>query len=318
MKLEQIKKLIDRSENIIVVSHIESDGDSLGSAIALQLALKKMGKKSFVPAPDKFPNRYRFLEKYAERWGYFKDTIDLVIAVDCSTGERIDWGNFKYDGKIPLVNIDHHDGNTNFGNVNWVDPSAAAAGEMIYELIRSIGVRIDENMASALYVAIMTDTGRFSFGNTTAKTFAIASALVELGADPKFLTTETYFKFSEEYFRNIGIALFNSRSYLNGRVLFLTLDRASMHSFSTSHENSEGIIDFAMAVQNVDVAVLFKEISKNKVHASMRSRRGIEISEVAKYFGGGGHPNAAGCTIDGNLAVAQEGVLNRIKLLLGV
>ncbi len=318
MPLDKIKQLIQDSENILVVSHIDSDGDSLGSAIALQLALSAIGKQVFVPAPTRFPQRYSFLHRYTNGWGNVPQKPDIIIAVDCSSEERIDWGDFLSTNGIPLINIDHHDGNHNFGDVNWLDPNAAAAGEMIYELLREIPAPIDENAASALYVAIMTDTGRFSFGNTTSKTLAIAAALVEIGADPKYLTTETYFNFSEEYFRNIGIALFNSRSYNNGRILFLTLDRATTQNFLTSPKDSEGIIDFAMAVRNVDVAVLFKEMSRNNIRISMRSRRGIDIDNVAKYFGGGGHPNAAGCSIEGTLATAQEGVLKQIRKLMGI
>ncbi len=318
MPLDKIKRLIRDSKNILVVSHIDSDGDSLGSAIALQLALSAIGKQVFIPAPIKFPHRYSILSKYANGWGNVPQNPDIIIAADCSSEERIDWGDFKNTNNVPLLNIDHHDGNPNFGDVNWLDPNAAAAGEMVYRLLKDIPAPIDVNAASALYIAIMTDTGRFSFGNTTSKTLAIAAALVELGADPKYLTTETYFDFSEEYFRNIGIALFNSRSYNNGRILFLTLDRATTQNFLTSPEDSEGIIDFAMAVRNVDVAVLFKEISRKNIRVSMRSRRGIDIDNVAKYFGGGGHPNAAGCSIEGTLATAQEGVLKQIQKLLGI
>ncbi|RKZ25902.1 hypothetical protein DRQ29_05635, partial [bacterium] len=261
--------------------------------------------------------RYSFMHKYSNGWGNVPDKIDALLAVDCSTADRIDWGDFEKPDNVPFANIDHHDGNNNFGDINWVNPSAPAAGTMVYKLIRSLDAPIDKETASSLYVAIMTDTGRFSFNNTNSDALKIAGELVEFGAEPKFLTTNIYFNFSEGYLRNIGIALFNSRSFHRGRILFLTLDRAAMRSFSTSPEDSEGIIDFAMSVRNVDVAVLFKEIAPNNIRVSFRSRRGINIAKVAEYFDGGGHPNAAGCTILSNLVMAQTAVLENIRKLLG-
>ncbi len=309
--------LIERSDSLAILSHKNSDGDSLGSVIALERALTKIGKHIHIPAPTTFPQRYSFMHKYSNGWGNFPNKVDAIISVDCSTPDRIDWGEFQRPEGIPLANIDHHDGNQNFGDINWVKPSAAAAGVLVYKLIRSLDIPIDKETASALYVAIMTDTGRFSFSNTNPDALRIASELIEFGAEPKYLTTEVYFNFSEGYMRNIGIALFNSRSFHRGRILFLTLDRATMRSFSTSPDDSEGIIDFAMSVRNVDVAALFKEITSNKIRVSLRSRRGINVAKVAEHFGGGGHPNAAGCTISDNLVMAQTAVLENIRKLLG-
>ncbi len=309
---------IQDAKNIIIVSHKNCDGDSLGSVIALQRSLPSMGKNVFVPAPTEFPQRYDFMRKYSNSWGVIPTQYDTIIAVDCSNMERIEWGDIHPEiNDAIIINIDHHEVNENFGHINWVNPAEPAVGTMIYKLLRELSVPVDTYTANALYVAIMTDTGRFSFNNTNSDALKIAGELIEFGADPKALTTEVYFNFSESYLRNIGIALFNSRSFHRGRILFLTLDRAAMRNFSTTPEDSEGIIDFAMAVRNVDVAVLFKELAPNRVRLSFRSRRGIDIVKVAEFFGGGGHPNAAGCTINSNLATAQKSVLENIRKLLG-
>ncbi len=316
-ELGDIVELILERERIAVLSHVDADGDSLGSSVALQRALGQMGKKAFIPAPLDFPPRYSFLRKYANGWGAPVEP-DLLVVLDCSRPHRIDWGGLTRPEGVPMINIDHHDDNSRFGDLNWVDPGAAAVGQMVYSLLRALGAPIDERTASALYVALMTDTGRFSFGNTTADALSVAAELVRLGADPKFLTTEVYFNFSEEYVRNIGIALFNSKSFFGGRVLFLTLDRATTRNFATSMDEAEGIIDFAMAVRCVDVAALFRELAPRRISVSLRSRRGIDISQVARFFGGGGHPNAAGCTIKESLAAAQQAVLLQVKRLLGL
>lgn len=313
-----IIKAIKNASNIIILTHYEPDGDALGSAIAIARGLEAVGKKVAIPSIDEFPERYRFMSKYWNHWDNSVDKPDIAIVLDSSKYDRINSG--KIDVKslsCPLINIDHHSSNSLFGNLNWVDTDASATGEIIYSLMLKLDLPIDTISANALYIAIMTDTGRFAFGNTTAESLRISSELVKLGANPEMLTNWVYFSYSEEYLRNIGIALFNARSYKDGRILFLTLDQACAKFFSTSLENSEGIIDFAMGVQRVEVAALFKEISSQKVHVSFRSRRGIDINTIAEYFGGGGHPNAAGCTVETDLITAQKTVLEHILRLLG-
>ena len=316
-EFEKIVDALSRSRRIVALSHADSDGDSLGCLIALKRALECIGKEVFLPAPNSFPRRYAFMRKYTDGWGCIPQQCDAVLIVDCSIRDRIDWGEFRRNENIQLLNADHHESNTLYGDINWVDASSASAGEMIFKILNALHAPIDDTAAAALYIAIMTDTGRFSFANTTPNAMRTAAQLIALGANPKFLTAQVYFDFSEEHLRNIGIALFNSRSYNSGRIVFLTLDIATTRNLSTSPDDSDGIIDFAMAVRNVDVAALFREVSSKQVRVSLRSRRGINISEVARFFGGGGHPNACGCIIEGNLAMAQEAILNQIRRILG-
>ena len=313
---EEIVGAIRSGERFTILSHKDPDGDSLGCSVALFRSLSQMGKRVYLPLPEDFPRKYEFMRKYINGFPNSRTDEGDIIVIDCSCEERINWLGTERNGRR-VISIDHHEDNPNFGDLNWVEPESPAAGDMIFHLLRQLGAPIDEKTASALYVAIMTDTGRFSFSNATPQSFFDAGELVKLGANPRFLTGEVYFNFSEDYLRNIGIALFNAHNYHNGRILFLTLDRATTQSFSTSPENSEGIIDFAMSVRGVDVAALFKEIAPSKIRVSLRSRRGIDISEVAKFFGGGGHPNAAGCTINANLTTAQEAVLEQIRKVLG-
>lgn len=313
-----IAKTIRDASSITILTHLEPDGDALGSAIALARGLQAVRKNVSIPLSDEFPERYRFMKGYWNRWKNSPTNPDALLVLDCSKLDRINSDKIDINSlSCPIINIDHHTGNSLFGDINLVDTNASATGEIIYSLMLEMGLPIDEISANALYVAIMTDTGRFAFSNTTVESLRISSELVKLGANPEMLTSQVYFSYSEDYLRNIGIALFNARSYKNGRILFLTLDRAHAKFFSASLEYSEGIIDFAMAVQGVDVAVLFKEISAQKVHVSFRSRRGIDINTIAEYFGGGGHPNAAGCTIEANLITAQKAILESVLKLLG-
>ncbi len=313
----EVSDAVANAQNIVAVMHTGADGDCLGAIIALQRSLSAMGKKIYIPAPLNIPPRYELLKKYYYGFGSQPQDYDLVLAVDCSSPDRIDWGAFTRDDSKTFICIDHHDGNPNFAHINWVVPECAAAGAMIFALLKKIDAPIDAASASALYISLLTDTGRFSFNNTNAEVLRTASELVELGADPKFITSEIYFNFEEDYLRNMGIAFFNSRSFHGGRVLFLTIDRAMTRNFATHPENSEGIIDFALSVKDVDVAVLFKEIEANLIRVSLRSRMGLDISAIANKFGGGGHPNAAGCTILANLTAAQREVLRWTEKLLG-
>jgi len=289
--------------------------------LALALYLKKeAGKRVFLPAPVEWPGRYRFLEKHRDGTGTPPTgDIDALIILDCSTPDRIDWGTLTPDDfdSIPRIVIDHHVEGFPFGDLNWINAGASAVGEMVYEMLTLLGAEITPPIAEALYSAIITDTGRFTFANTSARALEICSNLIRRGGiEPSVIAKQLYFNFSEEYFRNIGIALYNSRTYCDAKIVFLTLDNASVRSFSTSFEDTEGIVDLALNLRGVELAALFKEIDENVTNVSLRSRGNIDITPVAAEFGGGGHRNAAGCTLNMPLSLAQNTLLERLEKLL--
>lgn len=317
----EIIKTIREKNKFLILGHVDPDGDSLGSMLALSLFLTEQIEKTvFMHAPSSWPLRYGFLEKHRNGTGTppFGE-VDCIFILDCSSPERIDWGGLNPDdfSEIKKIVIDHHAEGYPFGAINWIDKKAAAVGEMIYDILVEFGAEITPGIAESLFCAITTDTGRFTFNNTTARSLQICSELVSRGfVNPSFIASQIYFNYSEEYLRNIGIALYNSRTYYNSCIVLLTLDRASVRSFSTTFDESEGIVDLAMCVRNAEVAALFKEIGKNNIRVSLRSKGLIDVGALASELGGGGHFNAAGCTLQMPLSLAREVILDRFETAL--
>jgi len=311
------KKIIDRIDkgnNILLLGHKGPDGDSLGSMLAMANFLQEQrGKDVFMPGPIDWPGRYNFLTKHLNGAGQpCKNKIDTILFLDSSSMDRVDWGRLKPDDfqNCFKIMIDHHPGSVPFGDINWIDGNAAAVGEMIFDLLEEIGAKIGPEIAESLYSAIITDTGRFTYSNTSSRSLEVCAKLVkECHINPSLITDEIYTNFSEDYLRNIGIALYNSRTYNDARIVLLTLDRASVKSFSTSFDETEGIVDLAMSVKGVELAALFKEVNRNLIRVSLRSRGRVDVGSLASKFGGGGHHNAAGCTIKMPLSLTREVIL---------
>lgn len=318
---EEISTILRENENFLVLTHKEPDGDALGSTLAIrQFLAEQWGKNVCMPAPVNWPGRYSFLKKHCNgnKIANPEDT-DCILFLDSSSPDRIDWGDLDSDAfaAVPKVVIDHHEEGIPFGDINWIDKSSAAVGEMIYDILLDIGAEITPEIAECLYLAILTDTGRFTYSNTSAESLRISAELIEAGKiDPSEIASQVYFNYSEEYLRNIGIALYNSRTYRDARIVLLTLDKASVRSFSTTFDETEGIVDLAMSVRGVELAALFKEVSTNVNRVSMRSRGLVDIGALAKELGGGGHFNAAGCTLRMPLSLAREVILDRFERYL--
>ena len=317
----EIIQALREGSNFLVLGHLDPDGDSLGSMLSLTLYLRdQAGKGIFMPAPKAWPGRYRFLEKHRDGSGMpGPEDLDAVIILDCSAPKRVDWGGLDpadYSG-IPRIVIDHHREGKPFGDINWIESGAAAAGEMVYDILEELEAEVTPGIAESIYCAIVTDTGRFTFSNTTSRSLKICADLVSRGKiDPSEITTRVYFNFSEEYLRNIGIALYNSRTYDKAKIVLLTLDRASVKSFSTTFDDTEGIVDLAMSVRGVEAAALFKELRRDNIRVSLRSRGNVDVGDLAAELGGGGHHNAAGCTLEMPLSLAREVILDRFERAL--
>lgn len=321
ISIDEIIGAIESGQSFLILGHSDPDGDSLGSAIALGLFLRyQAGKMVCMAKPQYWPGRYEFLERHCNGHEEIDaDSVDYVVILDCSSLDRVDWGD--YDPKdfevIPKIVIDHHEEGIPFGDINWIDKKSAAVGEMIYEILLQLSAEITPAIAECLYLAILTDTGRFTYSNTTAKSLSISSELIQAGElDPSAIARHVYFNYSEEYLRNIGIALYNSRTYKNAKIVLLTLDKASVRSFSTTFDETEGIVDLAMSVRGVQLAALFKEIGKDVNRVSMRSRGLVDVGSIAKELGGGGHFNASGCTLKMPLSLAREVILDKFETCL--
>jgi phosphoesterase RecJ-like protein len=316
-ELNKILEVMLRKDRIAIISHVDPDGDSTGSQIALGNFLQSLGKKVLLINQDEIPSRYGFLDpqkKVRRSFGGFKP--DLVLVLECSNLNRIG----KLKKMIPpgsmIINIDHHPDNTLFGSINYLDTQASATGEIIYDLLKRADYAFDLNTASALYTAILTDTGRFSFSNTRPRTLTTCARLIQLGADPKFITDQLYFNHSAGCLRLLGNILDNLELLDKGRYCSLVITHQLLKDFAVNPRDTEGFVDYALFLNGVVAGALFLETSHRVVRVSLRSPGAIDVSAVAKLFGGGGHRNASGFVLNQDLDDVKKMVNQEILRVL--
>lgn len=311
--IQKIADLIRRHNSCLLLTHVSPDGDGLGSLLALALGLESIGLRAFPACADPVPAIYRFLPTADRIRSDLPPQMPmLAICVDADGLGRV--GRFGADLErfCAVIDIDHHATEKAFGDLQWVDPQAAASGELVYRLLRGMAVQITPDIATCLYSAIITDTGRFCYSNTTPRALRIAAELVRAGASPPRIYREVYESKSFSASRLLGLALGRLQQAENRRVVFSTLTQEDFGAAGSTPDETEGIVDHLRAVREARAAALFVELPDGAVRVSMRSRGSVDVGEVALHFGGGGHMNAAGCTVPGPLAEAQERVLTAV------
>lgn len=312
--MEEVALFIKENDGFTITAHVNPEGDSVGSQIALYLLLKKLGKRACMINHDRVPENLSFLKaskdiSSAEAMPEGKN----VIVLDCPVMERI--GDVKgcLGNDIYIVNIDHHISNTEFGDINWVDPSVSSAGEMIYLLAGELHVAIDADIAEAIYTAIVVDTGRFSYSNTTARTHAITASLMECGASPSRIYQNIFENKDPLEIRLLASVLSTLKLEDKGKVAHITI---SPDIYPDDIEvSTENLVNYARSIKGVEVAVFFKVRpgAQGTVNVSFRSKGFVDVNELASKFGGGGHPAAAGCTVEGELSYVKDRVLKTIS-----
>lgn len=313
--LKEIAEFIRGKDRFLITSHARPDGDSLGTAFALVEALGQIGKTAEFVNADPVPRVYESLPGsdsmiVSDR---IQGSYGALIVLECCNLERT---GVKGLGGIATVNIDHHLKNDQFGDLNWVDPKAAAVGEMVFSLFDELGVRITPEIATNLYVALLTDTGSFHFSNTTAETFRIAGELVGAGAVPSEIAQKVLMNQPESRLRLLCRVL-NSLEFDSGRqVAWLALTQEMLEKTGSSADDSEGMVNYALSVEGVRVCAFFKQERGQLYRVSLRSRGDEDVSAVAQYFGGGGHRNAAGMSLEGPFEDVREQVVSRLKALV--
>ncbi|GAB4120535.1 MAG: bifunctional oligoribonuclease/PAP phosphatase NrnA [Acidobacteriota bacterium] len=300
---------------VLITSHARPDGDSIGSQLALALGLEQIGKKVEVVNVDPHPPNYRTLpgidrirlqESVNGEW-------DCVVLLECNNLERSGVRGLE---RYPAVNIDHHPSNDHFGVVNWVDPNCAAVAEMVFPILRGLGVRITPEIATNLYVGILTDTGSFRFSNTTPQTFRTAAELVEAGADPAATAEEVLMRQSESRLRLMAALLNTFGRDPSGRIAWVTLTRKMLEETGAAANDTEGLVNYPLSVDGVEVCVFLREEADGSSKVSLRSKGGIDVGRVAEAFGGGGHRNASGFSFPGGVEEAHREVVERLLPLL--
>jgi len=305
--LERVLQEIRSRHQFVVTSHARPDGDGIGSALACGQMLRIMGKEADVVMHDGVPRIYQNLP-FADRVIH-ADTVpsnDAVILLECDSIGRAQLEGLE---ECFLINIDHHASGRNFAHINWVDATVMATAELVFRLIRLACVPVDRDIATCLYTALMTDTGSFMFEGTNEHTFAVARELVLAGADPAHCARHIYFGHSTAKMRLLGAAL--SNLHREGPLAWIWVTQEQMHRLGAREEDCEGLVNYALSMADVQVAIFFRELPGGRYRVSLRSKGEINVCPVAEQFGGGGHKCASGCSIDGPLAVAVSRIVER-------
>jgi len=296
----------------LMLGHVHPDADVLGTLLALGLALETRSWSVVYGGPHPAPallgflpgvDRYRTLDRLD---GHF----DVVVLTDCPNPQRTEGliDQARSAGKV-VVNIDHHPDNRRYGDVNWIDAKAAATGEMVYELLTALRVTLTPAMATNLFTAIHTDTGSFRYSNVTTRTFTIAAALVAAGARPELVSESLYERRAPDALHWLGEALARVEVSADGRVGWLALPASAVPERIVE---SEELVNYPRSVASVRVACLLRELA-GTVKVSLRGKGDVDVQKIAAQFGGGGHVNAAGCTLAGPLPEATRIVLDAVR-----
>jgi phosphoesterase RecJ-like protein len=320
---EKIIAIIHASQRILITSHRDPDGDSIGSQLALEGFLQSFGKPTRIINQGPIPHRYVFLDpqKRIEKFNLgpeeknFDFEPDLVFVLECPSLDRLAEVKKVIPLESKIVNIDHHPANERFGTLNYVDVQASAVGEMIYSLLKAYNFPISPLMANQIYTAILTDTGRFKYSNTSAHCLNICAELIKLGADPKTLSNKIYFDHSLSFLKLLGTILEKLEVRDGGKTCSVTIDRRLLSEFGVNHQEIEGMAHYSLFLSGVEIGLLFTELEERKTKVSLRSQDDFDVSKLAKIFGGGGHKNAAGCTLNYNLEKAKKVVFDQIPKL---
>jgi phosphoesterase RecJ-like protein len=297
----QIAEELRRRQRFVITSHARPDGDAIGSSLAMAFALQHLGKDVRVvsrdPAPPPllvFPGVDRI-----EITGRVDDPGDAVIVMECGDLTRTGVEGLE---RGFVINIDHHPGNSMFGAVNWFDVSASACGEMVFDLIGELGVPLTFEIATHIYITIVTDTGSFHYSNITPKTFEICRLCAEAGVSPPAVARNIFDSNNLGRLKLFGAVLSRMELDASGRIATLHVDDRLTRETGGTYEDTEGLINLPLTVKDIQASIFFKENGPEDWRISMRSKGAIDINAIAKEYGGGGHKNASGCSARGTLA----------------
>jgi phosphoesterase RecJ-like protein len=316
---KEISAAIKAADSILIASHEDPDGDSLGSMLSLRRIILRSKKKATAVKQGIIPYKYKSLpdiEKILDVDEHPGIKYDLAFILECPQIERAGKVKNFIDSNTFLINIDHHPDNRLFGRINYIDDTASSVGEMLYEYFVAEKLEIDKETAAALYAAILTDTGRFRFDSTSPRTMQIAGELISRGVNPRQITDKIYFGLPPSILKATGRALSSIDFYENGRICILQLDKQILKEAGATVGEMEGLADYALYAQGVVVGGLLKEIEDSYTKVSLRSRDGVDVSRLAHKYGGGGHKNAAGYGVEMPLEEARRRLIEDLKELI--
>lgn len=318
MSIKKVINCIKKYKVFLITAHQNLEGDALGSEIAFYKLLKKLGKTVIMVNQDSTPQEYIWLpgtgliKEYRRN---MKLKFDVLVMLDCSHKTRC--GNVA-DLAIsdqPIINIDHHVSNTKFGDINWLLPEASSTSEMIYQLYKSMHIKIDVDAAKALYVGVLTDTGCFRYINTSPFTHQVAAKLLEFNLNVSKIYRNIYGSISFSDMSLLPKILSTLERDVSGRIIAFRIKQGLIKGKKIYFDLTENVLSFGRLIRGSEVCVLFKEQPDQikQIRVNLRSQGKVDVNRVAQFFGGGGHKTASGCTIKGSLQAVKRKVINKIK-----
>lgn len=310
-RIQRIRELLRPARRVLIVTHVAPDGDAIGTLLGLGRMLSEQGKLVTLACADPVPERYAFLPGCRDIEREASGSYDSVIAVDCSDEQRM--GSVYSDGLrgLPLLNIDHHVTNTRFGLVNWVDPASVSTTQMVLALAEALEWNVDQQVATCLLAGLVTDTQSFRTSNVGAEALQSALRLVEAGASLSEISRRALNERPLASVRVWGEAI--DRLHLDGDILWTEVTRDMQERWSIAGDGITGLTNLLSSVREGKVVIVFAEQKDRIVDVGLRSAPGWDVAQVALRLGGGGHPQAAGCTLEGNLEQVRERVLTEVK-----
>jgi len=307
-KCFEVVNVIRNAKSILLTSHERIDGDSIGAAIALIEAGKKINKEIYYFAPDELPTLYDFIPNISLlRRPIPNIEFDLAIVLDTSYKDRLGKARQTFES-LPKIVIDHHEGEGDIEGIRLNDPSAASVTVLVLELLDELEIELDISIALPLYVGVFTDSWSFQQSNTDGRAMRCAARLIDAGAKPFDVATSFFESKPLSAIRLMGRAM--ERSKIEGNILWSYLLKSDFDELGAAEQDTEGIITSLRAASGIRVAILFRELDQNKIKVNFRSKDDTNVAEVARHFGGGGHRAAAGCTVDGTLDEVRKKVVH--------
>ncbi|MBL7075196.1 bifunctional oligoribonuclease/PAP phosphatase NrnA [candidate division KSB1 bacterium] len=313
MDLRRLEEFLLANDDFLITTHVNPDGDALCSVLIFHGLLLALGKRARVIINDRVFPKYRFLPNshLIQPVGKLPKGVQKkfkhAVILDCGELDRIGRVSELLEPQVKVLNIDHHTSNGQFGALNWVDPQKSSTAEMLYYLLKALGVTIDRGLAELIFVGVMTDTGRFRFSNTTQAVFQIAGEMVELGVNPQQAAEKVYFERSIRELKALGNFFLSLEPFFEGRV-YLGYLKEGEKAIDT-----EGFANFAITIKGADMAGLIRGVKPNQFRVSLRARDRLSVSRIAEALGGGGHPNAAGYLTEGTLDQVRKTLLKEVE-----
>jgi phosphoesterase RecJ-like protein len=311
--LKLIKAILSKVKTVLVVCHVDPDADTVGSMIAIEEMLKRLNLDVVMFSADPIPHTYHFLPNVSQIRRAVPDGVvfDVAITVDAGDVKRVGEGVELRKLARTIINIDHHPDNTNYGDINYVEPVSSSA-ELVYDLCGYLNIPISKDIAVCLYTAIITDTGNFRYENTNISTFTIAADLLNKGASPSEIANQIYDVKSIPSLKLLAYSLEHIETSDDGRVVWAVVTDEMIKNAGAVGEEMTGIVDHLRSVKGSQVALLFRE-HKGKIKINLRSKERVDVQKIASSLGGGGHRRAAGVVLEGSLPEARNRVLEAVR-----